>query len=424
MDEHLLQYIWQTGSFALQNLFTVDGTRCALIRLGSLNRFQGADFFNAHVSLDDVIYIGNIEVDVSSEEWYIHKHHLDPAHNSTILHVVYQSTGRPIVRQDGRLIPELALSGCINVEMISTYQHLAETHEQLPCHQLMHRVRAITIQTWLSSLGWERMVQKSEEVNEATYQFDNDWNQLMWWMLAGTFGLTQNKTTFREIAASLPYASLQRNADQLFRVEALLLGAGGLLEEVPSDDHYLISLKSEWTHLSQKYNLSSLSVQKLKFGKVRPPNFPTVRLALLAGLIHQFPDISSWILNPLLFIEQYDQVYTSEFWDTHYTIFEESKSTKKKIGKQLANSIIINAIIPVSALYAERTGNVEARLNSLLSLEKLKSESNQIVELFRNAGIKAENALHSQGMIELYQHYCVSKRCLNCSIGHDVLRSM
>jgi hypothetical protein len=424
MTEQLLQYIWQTGSFALHDLCTVGGQRCALIRLGSLNRHQGADFLNAHVSINDVVYIGNVEVDLSSEEWYAHKHHLDPSHNSTVLHVVYHSTGRPIIRQDGLSIPELALDSRINAEMLSTYQHLAETQEQLPCHRWMHKVRPITSQTWLNSLGWDRMIDKSQEANDASIPFHDDWNQLMWWMLVGTFGLTQNKSAFRAIATSLPYVHLQRNADQLTKIEALLLGTAGLLDEIPSDEPYLTTLSNEWTHLSNKYNLSALSVHLLKFGKVRPPNFPTVRLALIAGLIHQFPDMSYWILNPQLFYEHYESVRTSPFWDTHYTIFQSSKLHIKKIGKQLANSIIINAIIPVSALYAERTGNENARMNCLATMEKLNAESNHIVDLFANAGLKAENALHSQAMIQLYNQYCVPKRCLNCSIGHDVLRSL
>jgi hypothetical protein len=420
MNEALLQFIWQHNLYHLVGLQTVAGEALTVIYGGKLNRDAGPDFCEARVKIGNTTLVGNVELHVKSGDWLKHGHSSDAAYKNLVLHVVYENDV-PGVAED---TPVLELKNHIAAHIIPKYSGLLHTMSKLPCSTQHTTVRSITREAWLSSMLAERWEQKLGDWNVLLENAAEDWRNLLYWRMAANFGFKTNATPFLMLAQSLPINIPTRHKDNLTQIEALLFGQAGMLNEV-FEDEYPQMLQKEYSYLRNKYKLTPITGHLWKFLRMRPANFPTIRIAQFAALIHKSLHLFSQIIesHTVKEIEPLLSVTASEYWDTHFQFDSQPvKDSPKSLGRSSVENIIINTIAPIQFLYASRQGTDALRERSLQLLENVPAEKNNIIQMWEQHEWKAENAAQSQALLQLYNNYCSKKRCLECTIGLNIIR--
>jgi len=420
MNEALLQFIWQHSLYNTVGLLTTEGEPLTIINTGRLNRDAGPDFLEAKVKVGDTILVGNVELHTRSSDWLRHGHQHDPAYGTLILHAVYQNDVKDVAPGT----PTLVLEQHIAPEIIARYAGLVTTTQKLPCSGLHSSVREITKEGWLSRLLAERWEHKLSDWNVLLENSADDWRNLLYWRMAANFGFKTNATPFLLLAQSLPLNVATRHKDNLLQLEALLFGQAGMLGDDFKDD-YPRELQREYEYLQKKYKLKPIAASLWKFLRMRPVNFPTIRIAQYAALIHKSVHLFSQIIEvhslsdmlPLL------DVKASVYWDTHYR-FDTLQDTPsvKAIGKSSVENIIINTVAPIQFLYAARQDTISMQERALQLLEAIPAEKNNITRIWQEEGWNVKSAAQSQALLQLYNKYCVAKRCLECTIGLNVLK--
>lgn len=419
MQEKLFQFIWQYSLYQPQNLFTMDGAPVIVIHPGRLNTNSGPDFTGARVQIGNTILIGNVELHIKTSDWHLHGHESDEAYKNIILHVVYENDEKPSVYG----APLLELSKHIPPYVINQYTYLLQAGASLPCAAQLSQVNNLTRESWLNRMLAERWEQKLTEWQNLLTASQGDWRTLLYWRLAANFGFKVNAVPFQMLAQSIPLNILAKHRDNILQLEALLFGQAGMLNK-HFDDVYPNRLKEEYTYLQQKYKLHAIPAHLWKFMRMRPPNFPTVRIAQFAMLVHNSEQLFSHIIEagniekllPLL------EVTASEYWDTHLTFDEvQKKIAKKHLGESSVHNIIINTIAPIQFLYAHSQGNGGGEY-ALKLLESIPAEENNILRLWNENGWQPNHAAQSQAMLQLYNNYCAGKRCLECAVGLSIIR--
>lgn len=419
MKESILHYVWQNKLFSLQNLTTTDAESVEVVDVGRINTDAGPDFFNAKIKIADTIWAGNVEIHTHSSDWNKHNHQLDKAYDSVILHVV-STVDTEIFRTDGTMIPQLELK--FPAFIAHNYEQLCSQQKWIPCADKIHLVPAIFIQSWKNALLAERLEQKMNAIEVLLKDNNQHWEEAFYITLARSFGFGINNQAFESLAKSLPVSILGKHKDQLFQLEALLFGQSGLLclDEL---DEYPTSLKKESDFLQSKYGLTPIKKSEWKLLRLRPDNFPHVRIAQFAALVHSSSKLFSKIVeNPdIEYIQQLFSCETSSYWNTHYLFANESVLNVKRLGKLSVNGIIINTVVPFLFCYASQKKNDELKDKTLQILERIPAERNSIVSNWKNLDLKVENAFDSQALLQLKKQYCDEKKCLRCRIGHKVL---
>lgn len=420
--EYLLHYVWHTLNFEHQHLETVCGKTVHIQYQGRWNRDQGPDFLEANLQIGGLQWHGNVEMHLHSRDWYRHTHQTDPHYNSTILHVVLESDGAPVIRQDGTEIPELVLQGRIDPQVLHTYDQLQLSQDQIPCQALIGRVRQIHIYSWIERLAIARIQEKAEAIRQRLEIQVQDWEQVVWEEIAAMMGGPVNQEAFRFIARQVPFSVLKKYHSRVRQLEALLFGGAGLLATEAKGDEYYEFLQTEWLFLREKHQLHGLLPANLRFLRMRPAAFPTIRLSQLAGLIHAFPQLIRLLDRAQFGALFKSQIHASPYWESHYRFFEPTDTRKKSLGKSQKEILIINTLIPMAWLYGEAHGRDELEDLIEQALALLSAEKNRITALFEEMNIKASHALHSQGILQLKRQYCDQRQCLTCGIGHQVLK--
>ncbi|GHT34017.1 hypothetical protein FACS189434_09450 [Bacteroidia bacterium] len=419
IKENFLHYLWQNKLFATHNLQSTDGETVEIIDIGRRNSDAGADFFNAKIKIGGEMWAGCVEIHLKSSDWLRHKHQHDEAYHSVILHVV-QEADTDIFRPTGEKIPQLVLP--ISQEMLEKYETLLDKKEKIRCAEDFSEIPDIFIHSWLNTLLLERLQRKTEHIAALLERNRNDWEEAFYAVLLRNFGFGLNSEPFERLAHSLPQAYLQKHKNSLLQIEAMFFGQAGLLPEEASDE-YAEKLKREYTFLKSKFGLQPLENAGWKLLRLRPVNFPHVRMAQFSALVHQ----SSKLFSKIIEKPDYDYICKlfsaepSEYWETHYTFRHASPPRSKNLGKNAIDTLIINTIAPFLFFYGQRNGNEALQESALKLLEKIPSEHNHIIEEWAEIGIKAKNAFDTQALIELHKNYCERKDCLRCRIGHKVL---
>lgn len=421
MTEALFQFIWQHSLYNLTGLVTTDGDRLTVIHPGKLNRDAGPDFLEARIKIGDTMLVGNVELHLKSSDWLRHGHQHNAAYHNLILHVVHDNDIENVVAHT----PVLNLNNSVPAHIIGHYAGLMETRDKLPCAGQHQAVRSITKEGWLSRLLAERWEQKLGDWNVMLENSAEDWRNLLYWRMAANFGFKTNATPFLLLAQSIPLNVLGRHRENLQQIEALLFGQAGMLNAAFMDNYPEV-LQDEYNYLRKKYKLSPISAHLWKFLRMRPANFPTVRIAQFAMLIHQSEHLFSQIIetHSVKEIEPLLNVTASEYWNTHFRFDElQTGPGQKSLGKTSIQNIIINTIAPIQFLYASRQGASNLQERSLNLLEAVPAEQNNITALWNDNGWPAENAAQSQALIQLYNNYCTNRRCLECTVGLSIIRS-
>lgn len=418
--EQLLHYVWKHKIFPLKELKTTTGQQVEVIDTGLANTDAGPDFFNAKLKLDGVLWIGNIEIHERSSDWFKHGHHADTGYNSVILHIASE-IDTEISRSNGKRIPQIQL---ICPEAVRTnYKELLETDSYPPCYRIIPSLPPFTAHSWMTALQMERFEQKATLLNERLKRCQGNWEDAFFITLARNFGFGLNGDAFETWAHRLPFRAVDKHRNDLFQIEAIFFGQAGILEDSDGDGYYL-RLKKEYTYLQHKFGLIPMDASLWRFLRLRPANFPHIRIAQLACLYHRAYGLLSRIMETetLQGVRDILKGGTSEYWLTHYTFGGSSPSRPKTLSNTSLDLLIINTVVTFLYAYGLHKGNrvLCARAGSFL--EELKAENNYITRMWEQCGMKASNAADSQALIQLKKEYCDKKKCLYCRIGYEYLK--
>lgn len=418
--EQLLHYVWKHKIFPLKELKTTTGQQVEVIDTGLANTDAGPDFFNAKLKLDGVLWIGNIEIHERSSDWFKHGHHADAGYNSVILHIASE-IDTEISKSNGERIPQIQL---ICPEAVRTnYKELLETDSYPPCYRIIPSLPPFTAHSWMTALQMERFEQKATLLNERLKRCQGNWEDAFFITLARNFGFGLNGDAFETWAHRLPFRAVDKHRNDLFQIEAIFFGQAGILEDSDGDGYYL-RLKKEYTYLQHKFGLIPMDASLWRFLRLRPANFPHIRIAQLACLYHRAYGLLSRIMETetLQGVRDILKGGTSEYWLTHYTFGGSSPSRPKTLSNTSLDLLIINTVVTFLYAYGLHKGNrvLCARAGSFL--EELKAENNYITRMWEQCGMKASNAADSQALIQLKKEYCDKKKCLYCRIGYEYLK--
>ncbi len=425
MSEDFLYFLWQFQYFQKNNLQTVTGEALQILAVGLRNTNAGPDFLNGRVLIDGLEWVGNIEMHLRSSDWHRHTHTHDRTYDSVILHVVWENDA-VIARPDGSLVPTLALKPLTSLVLLQKHHSLIDNHEVIPCAGQFEHVPELQKRSMLDRALLQRLQRKAATVHEMLVRNQQDWEETTYQLLAQNFGFKINAEPMLRLAQGLPLKVLQKHRDNRTQLEAMLLGQSGLLTNAQNSDDYSLTLEREYTFLAAKYGLNShqLRLHEWKFLRLRPANFPTVRLAQLATLIQQQTSFFSLFihaenveqLSRLLRVEQ------SAYWQKHYLFQKEASAKVALLGKSSVENIVINTVIPLLVAYSEARDNRVFLDKAMDFLEQLPTEKNHITEIWTALKQTTKTAFDSQSIIELYTHFCQPKQCLNCTIGTSLLR--
>jgi hypothetical protein len=420
MTEEFIQFIWKYGLFDRTGLFSDSGDEIQVISLGEHNGDSGPDFLNARLKIGSTTWAGNVEIHLRSSDWIVHGHHRDKAYDSVILHVVYQHN-QSVTRSNGETISTLVLP--CNEKLYGSYQQLINLKGTIPCQDKIRRVEPLLLDCWLSSLVVERLRKKTGQISEYLLRNKGNWEEAFYISLARSFGFGLNAAPFELMARSVSLAVLNRHRNNPLQVEALLMGQAGFLNEGRIFPEYYAFLRSEYIYLKNKYRLKPIENHLWKFLRLRPVNFPTLRLAQFACLVVQSEGLFSRVLacHDLQELKRFFTLQASEFWNSHYTFEKTSKPSVKMLGEEAFNSLVINTVVPFLFIYGSMNGQEETKNRALELLNSIPAESNRITRKWDLAGIRASSAFYSQALLQLYGDYCSHKHCLSCSVGTNLI---
>ncbi len=421
MKEEFLHYTWKTKQFSPVRLKTTDGQFIEILHPGDHNLDAGPDFFNAKLKIDGMIWSGNVEIHVKASDWLKHRHQHDAAYDNVILHVVHEADV-PLKTNDGRPMPTLVLKKRLDNLLYIKYLRLRNSKESIPCSRRLQDVPHIIIESWLARLLAERLERKVGVLKKELENNGNNWEEIFYRHLARQFGMKVNAEPFQWLAAALPWRILARQHDNLLQSEALLFGQSGLLPE-KMGDVYTNALIREYTHLQGKYSIRPMPSHRWKFMRLRPNNFPTLRIAQLAGLFYRQPQLFRRCMETedIRSLRKLLDVPASGYWSTHYRFGKPSKRSEKHLGPQAIDTIIVNTILPFKFLYGEMQNLPFMKENALELLEKLNAEDNVIIRAWKELGVKPASAAETQALTELTRNYCGKRKCLQCAIGQVVM---
>ena len=421
MNETLFQFIWQYSLYNPVGLKTSEGDPVTVIHPGRRNTNAGPDFEEARIKVGNTTLVGHVELHVNTSDWAKHNHTQDPAYQNIILHVVYNDDSK----LENVNFSALELKKNIPAYVIDQYTNLIQTVQPIACSRQLSNVKPLIKESWLNRLLAERWESKLADWKDLLDESAGDWRSVLYWRTAANFGFKVNAAPFLMLARSISHNILAKHKDSIFQLEALLFGQAGMLGRDFKDD-YPNELKKEYTYLRQKYNLEPIPEHLWKFMRMRPPNFPTIRIAQFAALIDKSLHLFSHIVesSTVKEIRSLLEVKASEYWDTHYRFDGEPQRTyAKALGVDSIDNLIINTMAPVQFLYAHYQGNIDQQERALQLLSSVDAESNKVITVWEQNNWKPESAAQSQAMLQLFNNYCSNKRCLECSIGLNVIKN-
>ena len=417
--EEFLHFIWQFRLYGSQKLQSDTGDIIEVIRPGAPNKNAGPDFLQAKLIIDQTIWIGNVEIHLNASDWLAHHHQNDVAYDNVILHVVFLND-KPIYRTDGTIIPVLVLKDRFPHKLLVHYEQLIHSTNRFPCEKQIGEVDDFMMASFLTRVAIERLEKKSEEVYRTLHELKGDWDETFYHFIAKNFGLHLNSVPMEMLARSLPQQILAKHKNNSFQIEALLFGQAGFLEQKFTDD-YPQQLKREYQFLRRKYRLKPIAISVWKFMRMRPQNFPTLRLAQFAALIVN----SNHLFSKVITIKDnnfFDLLPINSYWKTHYHFNKAAENVVVQLGKHTIHNIFINTTSLFLFAYGKYI-NQHLLIDRAIALqENLPAERNSILRQYKDAGVKVSSAFQSQALLHLKKFYCNEKKCLSCGIGVRILK--
>lgn len=421
MKEKFLHYVWKHQLFSQNNLHSTELNSIEIISAGIHNSNSGPDFLNAKVKIDEILWVGNVEIHIKSSDWYLHQHEKDTSYDSVILHIVWEDDVEVFSKNNQRL-PTLIISSLIASDMLKNYHQLYSKQQRwIPCENTVNTIDSFVFDHWKERLFFERLEEKSIVIQGLLTQFNNDYEAVLFKLLAKNFGLKSNAEALFNLANSIEYSLVRKTQNDPFTLQALFFGQAGFLQH-DFEEQYAIDLQTEYNYLKHKFNLQPIHNGQFQFFRMRPANFPTIRISQLAALYYKQQNLFSKLMkiNDLSEIYQLFTVELHDFWNTHYTFQKVSPKRAKRITKQFVDLLLINTVIPLKFNYLKSRGEVYEE-DFLVLIKQLKPEQNSIISKFKELHIGAINAFETQSLLQLKNNYCAKKRCLDCAIGNVIL---
>ena len=421
--EEFLHFIWQFRLYSSQKLHATSGEEIVVLKTGSLNKNAGPDFTNAKLQIGETIWVGNVEIHLKSSDWFLHQHQFNGAYENVILHVVYEDD-QQIYRTDGTAIPVLIVKDLFPAYLVDQYERLITSTNLFPCEKQIHQVEEFIIHNFLSRVMVERLVQKAVDVEQQLVRLKGDWDETFYHFVAKSFGFKVNAIPMEILAQSLPHQLFARHKDHPLQVEALVFGQAGFLNQKFAEP-YPKELKREYTFLKKKYHLKSIDVSLWKFMRMRPQNFPTIRLAQFAALILASNHLFSKVLmikNHQNLQKLFENLPVNSYWETHYHFNKNATKVSLQLGKASIQHILINTLSLFLFVYGQKMDQYHFVTRAINLLESLPPENNAIIKQYVDADVTVKNAFTSQALLQLKKMYCNEKKCLNCGIGIKILK--
>ncbi|MES2577991.1 MAG: DUF2851 family protein [Bacteroidota bacterium] len=421
MKEDFLHYLWRFKKFDTLNLKTVNNEEITIVNVGQYLELAGPDFFNAQIVIGAQKWAGNVEIHIKSSDWYVHHHEKDAGYENVILHVVWEHDVA-VFRSDNSEIPVLALKEYVEKATLENYQSLMTPKSWIFCEKQLKDVDEFALKNWQERLFFERLERKSQPIFDLLEQTNQDWEGVLFCLLAKNFGLNTNGEIFYKMAQSIPFSIIRKESFEVENIEALIFGTAGLLDS-EKEDNYFKDLKFRHFYLLHKYQIEKVCIEPVQFFKHRPDNFPTIRLSQLANLYHSQQNLFSKInsLSSLKSTYELFQIVASEYWQNHYQFDKESPMKQRKLSKSFIDLIVINTIIPIQFTFAKSQGK-EISEDLIQLLNEVVAEKNAIIEKFTSFGIQSKTAFETQSLLQLKNEYCNKSKCLECVIGSELMK--
>jgi len=419
--EDLLQFLWRKRAYNADSLKTTAGNDVVILNTGQQNHDSGPDFLNARVRIKDVEWAGNVEIHLKSSLWNEHGHQKDPAYDNVILHVVLEDD-RPVISKNGTILKTIELGQRCDTDSVRRYTELMATLDDIPCQHSISQVENIKIRQWLDRMLVQRLERKSSEIEQSVLSLNGDVQTALFAALARSFGAKVNAAPFDRLARTLPLKLLLAHRNDRLQIEALLFGMSGLLQGKFINE-YPKSLQKEFSFLKGKYNLVPMNEVEWKWHRIRPSGFPAMRISQLAGLL----SVHTGSLLGMLEIADLDLLTTMlrssahSYWKDHSRFDVQSKNAGVSMGKGAARTILLNTMVPFQFYIGNERNRSELKERAMRILEQLPQEENRITRRWKDLGIECTNSADSQALIELYNLECLSKKCLFCGIGGDII---
>lgn len=420
MREELLAYLWKTQKFQRGNLKTTSGDNIVIVKPGQENTCAGPDFFNAHIQIDNTLWVGYVELHLRASDWFSHQHQNDKNYDNVILHVVWEDD-IPVYDASQQLMPTLLLSTYTSKQLINKYTSWLElTNKWILCADDLHLLPDLLRKQFFERIYVERLMEKTTLFQSWLALTKNNWEAVFFVALAKGFGLKENGMLFAQMALSIPWKAILQNAHNKLALEALFMGQIGLLDQ-DYDHEFFLKQKKTYAYFKHKYHLTPIA-EKVHFFRLRPNNFPTIRLAQLAYLMHEKPRILTLIQEAKTLEDWYKvlDTNTSLFWETHYHFNTPTKKRANRLTKSFKDLLLINTVFPFLFQYYNYAGD-QRKANVLDEVRQLSAEKNSVVTSFKKLGCAVNDALESQACLQLKHAYCEPKRCLQCAFGHKLL---
>ena len=428
--EQLLHYTWKHKLYPLKELTTSDGQRVEIIDPGLHNRNAGPDFFNAKIRIGSTMWVGNVEIHDKSSDWYQHGHDKDSRYDNVVLHVAAE-LDTEVMKSNGEYVPQLQLS--VPDDVLQHYDELQKTDEYPPCYKVIPHLSALIIHSWMAALQTERLEQKTEAIRKRAELCNGSWEDAYFVTLARNYGFGINGEVFEQWAYNIPLNAVAHHRDDLFQIEAIFMGQAGLLEldSIPEyyqkdalNDGYFAKLRNEYQYLAHKFSMKPIDFKLWRFLRLRPQNFPHIRISQLANLYYQQKAGLSQLIECET-LDELKQVLKSQvtpYWETHYTFGSTSPKNEKHLSYGSINLLMINTAIPMLFAYGRHTTKEVLCDKAFDFLEQLKAENNHIIRMWQQVGLPVKTAGDSQALIQLKKEYCDKKECLRCRFGYEYLR--
>lgn len=423
MQESFLHFIWQFQYFDKKNLLTSEQDSINIIHPGVYNTDAGPDFSDSKIMMKDMMWHGHTEIHLKSSDWNAHKHQSDPAYNKVILHVVWDND-KPAYRSDGTAIPTIALKGRVHNDLISRYTGLVNYPDVVPCSNQIHAVPEIIRFSMLDKALMQRIERKSRVAKKLYVINNNDWEKTAYQLLAQNFGFKVNSQSFFKLSEAVPLKIMKKQS-KLAHLEALFFGQAGFLEGEPADA-YQKFLKDEYDFICRKYTLTVKKLEKheWRYLRLRPANFPSLRIAQFSALLHKLPYLFSFFKEENDYKSLFNilRVSTSDYWLQHFDFNKPSKNKLSGLGKSSVDNIIINTVIPLLVAYGHVHDEQAYIDRALAFMQNLPAENNKITRQWKELGFHIQNGFDSQAIIEINNNFCTLRKCLECTIGISLLK--
>jgi hypothetical protein len=421
MKEDFLHYLWKFKKFDVLKLKTTNSEEVIVTSSGQYLQTAGPDFFNAKIIIAGQLWAGNVEIHLKSSDWYVHHHERDDAYDTIILHVVWEHDTE-VYRKNNEPIPVVELRNYVAAETLLNYQSLMTPKSWIYCEKSLENTDEFLLKMWQERLFIERLERKSLLFQDILNRTENDWEAVLFCSLAKNFGLNVNGSTFLKIAERIPFTVIRKESSELENLEALLFGVAGLLAEEKEDTYYK-DLQARYSYLVRKYKLDPELYLSVQFFKLRPDNFPTIRLSQLANLYYSHRNLFSKIIENKSLTNIYTifNVAASTYWENHYLFDKASNRKSKKLSKGFIDLLVINTLIPLQFAYSRSIGLAIGE-DLIDLLKEIAPEKNTIIDKFNFFGLKSANAFETQALLQLKNEYCAKNSCLECAIGMELMK--